>query len=313
VILDASESLIVSTLGWVDAGALWVCDTTRGAVRMVRLGEAAHLSLHPGHDDHVAVAHHFEGGRFELSVHRLAEPARPLARLALERGAAAFDGDADAWARVPRHYTAQVAREGRVGFALVRLDPRRRAVDVQRLAWYEDGPYDHLYQAIVGVAEVPYADLVIVSVQRDSAPVLYDPVARRPVGSIALAGRRGNPRCCFRAAAGELWADDYDTLLCLDGRTFRTRHARRLQPAAERTAQFVGAFAFDRSEALCAVARPFSGDVVALDTRTFELTHVAPLGRQPLEAALLADGRVFARDWMTGDLLTGRLTTVTAP
>jgi len=71
--------------------------------------------------------------------------------------------------------------------------------------------------------------------------------------------------------------------------------------------QFNGSFAFNGDETLCAVARPFSGDVVALDTARFKVTHACRLGRQPLLVALLSDGTVWARDWKTGDVLKGTL------
>jgi len=71
--------------------------------------------------------------------------------------------------------------------------------------------------------------------------------------------------------------------------------------------QFIGQFAFDADEQVCAVARPFSGDVVGLDPKTLELRYRAELGKQPLEVAVLRDLRVFARDWKTGEILKGAL------
>lgn len=53
------------------------------------------------------------------------------------------------------------------------------------------------------------------------------------------------------------------------------------------------------------MARPFSGDVVSLDTANLEVIERAVLGRQPLMAVGLSDGRVIARDWKTGDWISG--------
>jgi hypothetical protein len=58
---------------------------------------------------------------------------------------------------------------------------------------------------------------------------------------------------------------------------------------------------------LCVVGRPFSGDVIGLACDSFEITRRAALGRQPLDVAVLSDGRIFARDWKTGDPLVGML------
>ena len=71
--------------------------------------------------------------------------------------------------------------------------------------------------------------------------------------------------------------------------------------------QFTGDYSFNRDETLCAVARPFSGDVVALDTEQFRITHYSKLGKQPLEVCLLSDGTVYSRDWKTGNFLKGKL------
>lgn len=191
-------------------------------------------------------------------------------------------------------------------FFLILVDRHRPSVEIQRLDWYDES-YDKGYQGITGVTEVPGEGLLIVCVQRDSRPVLYDPEQRTVIRKLSLAGRLGNPVCRFRRTANELWVGDYDTLLRVDPRDWSVQESRKLQNAAAGTAQFIGSFAFSGDESLCAVARPFSGDVVALNTKTFKATHRARVGRQPLDVALLQDGRVFARDWKTGDLLTGKL------
>jgi hypothetical protein len=177
-------------------------------------------------------------------------------------------------------------------------------VSLQQFDWY-DNAYDHDYQGIVGVTEVPERELLLVSVQRDSHLVLYDPHQRRLIQKISLAGRSGNPGLRFRSKARKLWADDYDTLLKLDSKDWSVKESRRLQDAATGTAQFIGEFEFNKDESLCVVARPFSGDVIALDTLTFEIRYHFMTGGQPLKAVLLKDGRVFARDWKTGALLKG--------
>src|SRR5262249_24611281 len=179
-------------------------------------------------------------------------------------------------------------------------------VELQQLEWY-GREYDKGYQGIVGVTEVPGRSLLIVSVQRDSHPVLYDPVLRRKMGSLKLAGRAGNPTLFFRRRANELWADDYDTILKLEPDTWRVLRSRRLQSALGGTGRFIGRFAFDADETLCTVARPYAGDVIALDPHTLRLRFRAKTGSQPLEAIALPDRSVVARDWKTGALLRANL------
>ena len=92
----------------------------------------------------------------------------------------------------------------------------------------------------------------------------------------------------------------------------RLRHAghrrhpnvARRASAASGTSQFIGDYSFS-ADGTCFVARPYSGEVVAVNDR-LKIQKVAKLGRQPFEAIELSNGGVIARDWKTGDLLTGR-------
>ena len=296
----------MSSLGWVDHGGLWAFHVADGRETRVPLGDAEWLSLHPGRDDHFAVMHHFEGARVEITVHTLGGPQEILGRAVLAGDGGRVEGAAAAWARVPAYYTAYCREAAWRDYGLVRVDAAAGRVESQPFDWYDDG-YDKMYQSIVGVAEVPGQDLVIVSVQRDSHPVLYDPVARRKVGVIDLAGHAGNPTLRFRRHAPELWADDYDVLLKLEPGTWRRLRARRLQSAFAGTAAFIGQFCFDAEETLCVVARPFSGDVIALEARTMRKRFRARTGGQPLDAMALPDGSVVAREWKTGATLRARL------
>ena len=306
MLIDAQSTVLVSSLGWVDHGGLWVFRIPDGSETHVSLGEAEWLSLHPGRDDHFAVEHHFEGTRVEVTVHALGNPGEVLGRAVPAPGGGRVDGGAAAWARVPAHYTAYCREASWADYGLVRVDAAAGRVEAQRFDWYDEG-YDKMYQGIVGVVDVPGQDLVIVSVQRDSHPVLYDPIARRKVGVLDLAGRGGNPTLRFRRHAPELWADDYDMLIKLEPGTWRRLGARRLQGAAAGTGAFIGQFSFDAQETLCVVARPYSGDVVALEPDTMQKRFRARTGGQPLDAMALPDRSVVARDWKTGALLKGAL------
>jgi hypothetical protein len=156
---------------------------------------------------------------------------RRLARTILAEGEPVFEGDTSVWEHLPRAHTAYYrSPAGWSDDALFLVDRRRRTVEVQRFDWFDDS-YDRGYQGIVGVAEVPGSDLVVVAVQRDSAPVLYDPTRRRMVRKIPLAGRRGNAGLRFRKKAPELWAVDYDTLVQVDTGDWSTSRMTRLRGA----------------------------------------------------------------------------------
>jgi hypothetical protein len=182
------------------------------------------------------------------------------------------------------------------------------STSLQTFSWYSESNYDKGYQGIVAVEELPNSQVLIVSVQRDSNPVLYDPGNGTAIRKLNLADRRGNPKFKLRATAGEFWADDYDTIVKLDATTLDAIANRLLQgPGQTTTRQFIGEFSLCRSETLCLVARPFSGDVIGLDCTTMLQTHRVALGKQPLLAGLLGEDRVVALDWKTGEFLSGAL------
>jgi len=193
------------------------------------------------------------------------------------------------------------------------VDHRRATVDLHELPWYTAG-YDLGYQALLSPVPVPASDLLLMPIQRDSEPVIYSLTKRRKVGTIKLANRRGNPTLRFRHRASELWADDYDTILRLDVGSWRVHDALRLQEeiveivegSESRSGAFIGEYSFDLDETRCAVARPYGGDVVLLDTATFRQVQRVPIGSEPLHVALLRDGRLIARDWKSGNVIRAR-------
>jgi len=306
MIRDRQGLTFLSSIGWVDRGSVWCLDPAREIEAQIPLSDAKHLSLRAGSDDYFSVVHHFDGSRVEVTAHRFTAPPEVLSRASLGNGSPRLTGDLSAWEFLPRYHVAYYTCPAWSDFALLCIDPHRETVEVQTFHWYNED-YDKGYQGIVGVTEVPGQDRLIVSIQRDSCPVLYDPIVRRKVGQIGLAGRAGNPRLYFRRTADELWADDYDTIVKVDPESWSVLASRRVQRAAPGCAKFIGEFAFDSSEAVCAVARPFSGDVIGLDPRTLRIRYRCKTGRQPLEVGILEDRRVFARDWKTGALLKGQL------
>jgi hypothetical protein len=186
------------------------------------------------------------------------------------------------------------------------MAPALGRIEVQRLEWYDER-YDKDYQGIVDVLEIPGANLALVSVQRSSTLILHDLETGQQRGSVALAGRGGNPVLRLRNEGDEVWASDYDTVVVLDRRDWRTVRRARLQSAFTGTQQFIGDYSFAPDAPVCVVARPFSGDVLGVDTAGLKTRHSARVGRQPLEVAALPRGEVVARDWKTGDLLRGTL------
>jgi hypothetical protein len=311
VIIDSTERFVIDNMGWVDKAALWFLDLSTGTVRQAPLGSGDYLSLMGGERDLFVAVRRESISVLEATVHSTASPPDVLAQLRVEQGRATFSGRADLWASVPRAFVADHSRFANVVRPLLFLvDHRRGTVDFQELPWYSDG-YDLMYQGLLDPVPVPDSDLLLMPIQRDSEPVIYDLTERRKVGTMKLADRHGNPTPRFRRTASELWADDYDTILRLDVKSWRVRDALRLQDdivtavqgRESRGGAFIGQYCFDLDEVHCAVARPFSGDVVILDTASFRQARRVTTGSQPLKVALLRDGRVIARDWKSGNLI----------
>lgn len=307
MISDPKRTVALSSLGWVEGDAIWKLDVATGDIRTFACESGARYSSlhHNGSSETFAVAHHFDGHRFEVTVREFSDPATVLARATVnEQGRGAITGDAKAWETVPVLYVEYLAAEPWKDFVLIRLSPASGEVEIIGLDWYDDS-YDKGYQGVIDV--VPLGDEVIFAVQRSSTLIvqnLHESGNRR---TMSLAGRYGNPHPHIRNSGAELWAIDYDTLVVLRTNDGRMLRSVRLQDAAQGVMEFVGDFSFSPNGELCMVARPFSGDVLALDPKTLKTRGSAQLGRQPLELLALSDSDLVSRDWKTGALLRGTL------
>jgi len=294
-------------LGWVDHDGLWRFNVASGETDTIPLRTGGrYSSLHYLGSDRFAVAHHFDGRRFEVSVRSFSSPGDVLAHAVLEDGENSVAGEPAAWSGVPLLYVEYLHFAPWNDFALLRISPTTGKADVQRLQWYDDS-YDKGYQGVIDVLALPDDTCALVSVQRSSRLILHDLETGTQRRSIDLGGRGGNPRLALRELGKEVWASDYDALVVLGTADWQVLRSARLQSAFTGTQQFIGDFCFAPDQALCAVARPFNGDVLAVDLDSLRIKSSAKLGRQPLEAVALAGGKIVARDWKTGDLLLGSL------
>jgi hypothetical protein len=306
MLISPDRRFVVSHLGWVDKASLWVYDVEKDAVNLVPTGNAKYLSLHPCKDENkFLVFHHFDGKLIRLTIHTFDNPASPLCTVEHSAEKSQFVGDLGALQTAPRFFVGFYNPGHDADYYLISLDLAQSKVQTERFDWYNEA-YDKDYQSIIGVIELSSGEL-IVSIQRDSHPIVYDPTTKTVLRKLSLAGRYGNPKLRFAKGGRELWADDYDTLLKLDGVTLERKKSRRLQGALTGTAEFIGDWSFNEDESLCLVSRPFSGDAVAISTENLKTRYVAKMGRQPLQAVVVNDGDVIGRDWKTGDLLKGSL------
>jgi hypothetical protein len=302
VIANRDRTTVLSSLGWVDGDAIWVFDAGSGRTRTIAQNTGArHTSLHGSNSERFVAVHHFDGARFMASVSVFTAPEVTVSTASYENGRTSLIGHEAAWDGLPQLFVTHLAQPWN-DFVLVKVESGH--VHLQRLEWY-DASYDKAYQGIVDVIALPDPRYALISVQRSSELVLHDLETGRAAQKISLGSRLGNPKLALRQAGTAVWASDYDTLVIVETGSWRVRRHKRLQAAVSGTRQFIGDYSFS-PDGSCCVARPYGGDVVAVDER-LRIRRSAKLGRQPQEAIELPNGDVVARDWKTGDLLRGQM------
>ena len=298
--------LVVSNIGWADKSSLWTYDVVKDSVNLIPLGFAKYLSLYPCKDpNQFAVLHHSEDAYIRLSVHAFDNPAVPICTIGFEKGNTRVEGDTGVLQNAPGYYVIFYNPGHDADYQLVSVDTSQNRLLIERFAWF-DSSYDKDYQGVIGVVELPSGELII-SVQRDSHPIVYDTKTRQVKGKLTLANRYGNPKFCYLKQRNEVWADDYDTLIKFRGDDLTVKNSQILQLAPKGKAQFIGNWSFNEDETLCLVSRPFSGDIVAISTDNMKIKYAARTGRQPIQSAFLNNDRVIGRDWKTGILIMGLL------
>jgi hypothetical protein len=275
-------------------------------VNLVPVGNAKYLTLYSCKDkNQFAVFHHSDSALIRLTVHSFDNPVIPLCTIEHSEGKTQVQGEIEVLQNAPRYYVAFYNPGYHADFYLISINSTQGKIETERFEWYNDA-YDKGYQGIIGVTELDSGRL-IVSVQRDSQPIIYDPMTKKVIRKLSLAGNHGNPKFRFARQHEEIWVDDYDTILKFDSKTLALKASQRLQVTPTGTAQFIGDWLFNDDESLCLVSRPFSGDVVAISTENLKTKYVAKTGKQPLQSIFVGNGNIIGRDWKTGALLKGSL------
>ncbi|MHB8492271.1 MAG: hypothetical protein ACYDA6_08695 [Solirubrobacteraceae bacterium] len=104
MLVSEHETVVVSSMGWVDRGGVVVWDPASERTRTALLdSQASHLELLPGEGDLFAVVHHHKGSYFVTARH-LSDPSQVIARLDVDGLTAQLDGDRDVWSRLPQFF-----------------------------------------------------------------------------------------------------------------------------------------------------------------------------------------------------------------
>ncbi len=302
MISDPSGRWFVSSLQWVDQGAVWRFDTASEVVSSTRLSDATHIHVSAGVGELFAATHHFNGERLLLTVQSYSDPGRPLSWIDVRDWSPAMSGDASVWLGLPRAYTGYLNEDamGAAGYFVVRVGGEGVLVD--RLDWFGED-YDHGYQSVTSVVEMPDGDLLF-GVQRSSDLVLCAADTLQVVRTVPLGGGYfGNPVPFLRRFGPEVWASDYETVARVDYRDWRITGSVTLQPAGGGGGRLPGVLWMAPDERHVVVPRPFSSDVTVLEAATMTVVEHHQMGGHPVDAATLPDGRIIARDRTTGAML----------
>ena len=304
MIVDPDARIALSSLGWVDGGALWALDHEAEVPRHIELSDARYLSVVPSADgSRFGVEHHRSGRRWAVTAHEFRRPELVLAEVLVDGWTVERRGDMAAFVGLPLVYVTYLDNDatGAAGYYLIDLSGR--VDEVRRLDWFNGDRYDLAYQSVVSVTEIP-ASGYLFSVQRSSDLVLCDPDNLEVSRLVPLADRLGTAQVVVRRGGDTLIAVDYDTVVTVDTADWGvTARWEGQPPAANGHRMFLGEIWARGSDDEVLIARPGSADVVALDPDTLSVRATWPTGRQPLQAALLGE-RLVARDWKSGDLIT---------
>lgn len=293
---------------WIEGSVLCSYSLRDSLIHKVALAKAMFTAIFQGRDHFFSILQRSADDDIEISIRRHLAPQSAIATASTSLASSSgtrvdirFQGDSDLWRFVQGAYLVYPSHLGDKRRLLLVRGPEQE--NFQELPWYERD-YDSVYQGIVSVTEIPDHSQVIVAIQRDSRPILYDPVYKRVVRHLQLADRAGSPKFVFRPFSDELWASDYDTLVKLDAHTLDTTSAACVQPTtAPMEKLFVGGFGFDVTGTICYVARPFSGDVLVLDADSMTERKRLRIGGSPLDLAVLKDGTVVTQEWKTGEVV----------
>ena len=300
MIFNENLQKVVSNLGWVDKGSLWVYDGIKTAIDIIKLSDSQYLTLSEGKEGYFSVVHSGNNSEVYITIHHFNNPQKEYSRASFNKFKATYSGDNALWKFLPQYYVCGFNLDDVFDFHLLKIENGTIVLQDDKIEWYTKGDFDFMYQGLTSVTE--YDNELIFTVQRDGSLYRYNLDQKKIIDKVRLAGNCGNPEPFIKN--DEIWVSDYDTILRL--KDWNIQGAKKLQEAANGAGQFIGNFSFNLQNDLCVVARPFSGDVIGLD-RNLKIKFHSEVGSQPLEAVLMNNNLVVARDWQTGELLQGKM------
>ena len=307
MLLNTEEDTIISNCNWTDKNNILVINTASEKVTTFQVNNCKSIQLKRHSIEGFISIEHFLDETLVFSIRPYKNPEIVLSRLRITDDDFHYSGDVHLWKTCQRYYIHRFNHHtfGDGKFLIDLQADSYRGIFLQ-LSWVNES-FDNNYESALDVLQVPGTKSILFSLSRCSELYLYDLERKSLIKRISLASRFGDPKPIFNRTSSELWCADYDTLLKLRVSDFHIICEKRLQKSPlEEEMQFIGEFALTPNEQFCAVARPFSKDVILLDSNMFEIVSSSKSQYQPLDIVVLSDFRFVCRDWKTGAIQFGR-------
>ena len=295
---------------------LLIIDPTSKNIDKISVPECDHVTLSPLFDDKfLCFKNFYDYKKLIISICPFDSPSDTLSSVTVTAESLDFSGDSSLWEMVPRYFIEYLDyKQGKKDYRLIDLKTVPDSGFFPVPPWYDDKSFDKGHSPICSILQMPNSTFLLFSVKKHPSLILYDPNKQTVVKEIKLDNGSGLPSLVLSNDQSEMWSDDYDTLLKFSIPDFKVLNSIQLQATESYTIQghtfpykkFIGDFSLSPDEKYCAVARPYSNDVVLLDTETFKIISTSKSQKQPLTVALLPNLEYVCRDWKTGDIEFGR-------
>jgi hypothetical protein len=216
-------------------------------------------------------------------------------------------GDASAWRHLPRYWMASVAPGSSCA---MRLDENGGLRPVL-LDWPVG---DEGQESPMLLRRDPSNGDIVVGKYSSNEVLFCDADTGVPKQGVMLEGNARSVRDIqLDQPSQTMWVLGYDMLFRFAQKTRKLERSAQVQPPTpyesgvrEKVRSWVGDFVVQPEQKRVCIARPFAGDVVAVDWETLAPVAVAKTGGEPAYLAAFGD-LIVARDWRTGETLRATL------
>lgn len=248
-----------------------------------------------------------KSAQIEIRALRFDDPSAVCARTAWPQGEPS--GDARAWRHLPRYWLAST-NAGRPSMCAMRVD-EFGALHPIPLDWPVGDEGENAPQLLR--CDLSTGDIVV-GKYRSNEIVFCDAETGAMKEGVVLAGNAYSVRDIqFHQPSQTMWVMGYDMLFRFDQKTRKLERSKEVQPPTpyefdprEKLRSWAGDFVLQPERKRVCIARPFEGDVIAVDWERLAPVAVAKTGGKPAYLAAFGD-LIIARDWRTGETLRATL------